>query len=320
MKDLKKFASIAEMPAQRAAAPASKAEARARYFNTGNAFDVRLSAVPDQIFVAEPAQALHPDSPTGLFTCDNSAALGCQFPATSPLVLARYARIRAGEALSTDFIASSIIVYVIAGQGTTVSGNADDISWAAGDIIVLPGGVEYNHRATSNEPAILWIVTNEPQLAFENLRPPEPGASGVEAVHYPAEEMKRQIDLIYEVGRDETIAGSALILSSDSPEAEARRNALPTLTIALNSLEPGTVQRSHRHNAVAISLIIEGDRCFSMIDGKRKDWAQWATTVTPPGSFHSHHNEGVKRAFFLIIQDGGLFYHTRAMGFAYEDE
>jgi len=317
--ELDQFASIADMPAQRASAPASRAEARARYFNTGNAFDIRLAPVPDQIFTAEAARALDPGSPTGLIPCDNSATLGCSFPATSPLVLARYARIRPRETLSSTFVASSVIVYVIAGQGTT-NFAAEEIVWGPGDIIVLPGGIEHRHRPTGEESAVLWIVTNEPQLAFENLCPPEAGSTAIEAVHYTAEEMKRQIDLIYRVGRDESIAGSALILSSDSPEAQARRNALPTLTIAMNSLEPGTVQRSHRHNAVAISLIVQGEKCYSVIDGARKDWAPWATTVTPPTSFHSHHNDGESRAFFLIIQDGGLYYHTRAMGFAYEDE
>ncbi len=319
MEEIDQFANIADMPAQRAAAPASKAEARARYFNTGNAFDIRLSPVPDQIFTAEAARALHPDAPTGFIACDNSAALGCAFPATSPLVLARYASIRPGETLSSLFAASSVIVYVIAGQGTTRF-DTDEIAWGPGDIIVLPGGMEHRHRSTGDQTAVLWVVTNEPLLAFEHLRPPEGGNAVSEPVHYTAEEMNRQIDLIHKVGRDESIAGSALILSSDRPDAEARRNALPTLTIAMNSLDPGTVQRSHRHSAVAISLVIEGDNCFSTIDGKRKDWAPWATTVTPPTSFHSHHNEGDKRAYFLIIQDGGLFYHTRAMGFAYEDE
>ena len=41
--------SIAEMAAQKAASPASRPEARGRFFNTGNAFDIRLPAVPDRI-------------------------------------------------------------------------------------------------------------------------------------------------------------------------------------------------------------------------------------------------------------------------------
>jgi gentisate 1,2-dioxygenase len=40
--------------------------------------------------------------------------------------------------------------------------------------------------------------------------------------------------------------------------------------------------------------------------------------ITPPAHLHSHHNEGRERATFLIVQDGGLHYHTRTMGFSYE--
>jgi gentisate 1,2-dioxygenase len=56
-----------------------------------------------------------------------------------------------------------------------------------------------------------------------------------------------------------------------------------------------------------------------MIDGERKDWAPWATTITPPVSAHSHHNDGDRLAKFLIVQDGGLYYHARTMGFEFTD-
>jgi gentisate 1,2-dioxygenase len=87
----------------------------------------------------------------------------------------------------------------------------------------------------------------------------------------------------------------------------------------MNSLPGGAVQRPHRHNSVAVSLVIKGDRCFSLIDGRRKDWAPWATTITPPVAVHSHHNGGNEQALFLIVQDGGLYYHTRAMGFEFAE-
>jgi gentisate 1,2-dioxygenase len=88
----------------------------------------------------------------------------------------------------------------------------------------------------------------------------------------------------------------------------------------MNSLPGGKAQRPHRHNAVAVALIIEGERCYSIIDGKRKEWSQWATTITPATSVHSHHNGGNKQSMFLIIQDGGFYYHARTMGFAFADE
>ena len=80
--------SIADLPAQVAANPKSAAESRARYFNTGNAFNVQLPPVPNMVFTDEPRKALAPTSSTGLIPCDVSDVMQCPFPATSPLVLA----------------------------------------------------------------------------------------------------------------------------------------------------------------------------------------------------------------------------------------
>ncbi len=318
MRDDARPRTIAEMPAQHPAAPASPAQARGRFFNTGNAFNVQLPPVPDHLFTAEPQAALAADTPTGLIACDLSATLACPFPATSPLVLVRYGRIRAGETLHTDFAASGVICYVIAGAGRSAPADGGEtIAWRTGDLFILPGGIACDHTATDAD-AVLWIVTNEPQLAFEHLRPPAPGAAPTESVHFTADEIARQIAHIHDIGRTEQIPGSALIFSSAGQEAT--RNLMPTLTVAMNTLQGGTVQRPHRHNAVAISLIIKGDRCFSIMDGKRKDWVPWATSITPPVSVHSHHNGGNDQAMFLIIQDGGIFYHARAMGFEFAEQ
>ncbi len=315
MPDSARPTSIADLPPQTAANPASEAEARARYFNTGNAFNVILPEVPNAVFVDEPNRALDDATPTGLIPCDSAEAMECAFPATSPLVMAYYARIRAGESLPTDFVASGTVHYVIQGTGETVSG-AETVKWAPGDIFVTPGDESQVHTA-GDADAVLWVVTNEPQLAFENLQAPAPGNSPTDTVHYTAVEMDRQIELIYEVGRDADIPGSALILSS--AKQEASRNVLPTLTVAMNTLPPGFVQPPHRHNSVAVSLVIQGEGCFSLIDGVRKDWAPWATTITPGVTVHSHHNAGTEQAKFLIIQDGGIYYHARAMGFEFAD-
>ncbi len=306
--------SIADLPAQRPSDPATQAQARGRFFNTGNAFNVTLPPVPDHLFTAEAAAALDPHAPTGLFACDLSQDLACPFPATTPLVLARYARIRAGEALTTAFAASGIICYVIQGSGTTATGG-EPIAWNPGDLFILPGGPVYTHTAADD--AVLWIVTNEPLLAFEHLRPPAVGDAPTEAVHFTADEIERQIAFIYDIGRTEEIAGSALIFSS--AEQEATRNIMPTLTVAMNSLPGGKSQRPHIHNSVAVSLIIKGSRCYSVMNGRRKDWSQWATSITPPTAVHSHHNGGNEQAMFLIVQDGGIYYHTRAMGFEFAE-
>ncbi len=305
--------SIGDLPAQAATQPANEAQARARFFNTGNAFNVILPPVPDMAFTDEPTRALSSQTPTGLIACDISDQMQCPFPATSPFVLAYYGKVKAGETLTTDFNATGVVGYVIQGSGSLVCGE-ETVEWGPGDLFVLPGGLPNSYTAGSAD-AVLWLVTNEPQLAFEHLRAPAPGEAPTGVVHYPATEIERQIGIIDSVGRDESAAGSALIFSSDTNEAS--RNALPTLTVAMNYLPPGVTQRPHRHNSVAVSLVIKGGNCFSTVDGKRKDWSPWCTTITPPVSVHSHSNHGDERAMFLIIQDGGLYYHGRTMGFEF---
>lgn len=306
---------IADLPVQHAQHPASPAESRARFFNPGNAFDIRLPEVPDHIFTAEPQLALSAATPTGLIPCDLSREMACSFPATSPLMLARYARIRSGERLQTAFECSGVICYVIRGDGST-TGTCGFIHWSQGDVFLLPGGESFTHLAESD--AVLWIVTNEPQLAFEALRSPATGNAPTDLVHYKRDEIARQLKLLQDIGRDEATAGTAVLFSSDRQETS--RNILPTLTLALNALPPGTSQRAHRHNAAAIMLLIDAKGCYSLMDGKRKNWSQWGTTVTPPASIHSHFNDGEQQAQFLVVQDGGLFYHLRAMGFSFAEQ
>ena len=304
---------MGDLPVQQPSTPGTTAEKRARFFNSGNAFMVASPSVPDQVFSDEPVRALEPSAPTGLIPCDASAALGCDFPASSPLLLAYYARIRAGESLPTDFVASGICHYVIQGTGTTECAG-EIIHWHAGDVFVTPGGESQTHTA-GNDDAVLWLVNNEPLLAYEQVQAPAHGCAPTALVHYPAAEIHRQIALIEGIGGDMDTAGLALIFSSK--QQESRRNVLPTLTLAMNTLTPGTAQRAHKHNSVAVSLIVRGEGCYSMVDGQRKDWTRWATTITPPVSIHSHHNEGSERAMFLIVQDGGLFNHARANGFEF---
>lgn len=300
------------VPAAAADTPCTR---RARYFDSSNAFALKYPPVPCHQFLAERDRALDPASPTGLIPLDLSAPLGLEFPATTPLIMTYYARARAGEQLATRFKASGELYYVIAGQGETRSGDAV-IAWGPGDVFCLPGGAASSHRA-GEQDCVLWVITNEPELAFEHLEPPAPGNAVTEAVHYPAAEIRSQLARVADKLAGQKIAGLALVFSSTAQAR--RRNVLPSLTLAVNQLPPGEVQRPHRHNSVAVTLSIQGKDCYSMIGGRRVDWQEHAIMVTPPGEVHSHHNDGSEWMTCLIVQDGGLHYHCRTMDFAFAD-
>jgi gentisate 1,2-dioxygenase len=286
---------------------------RARYFSSADGFNVKHPRIPAHLFVAERDRALDPATPTGLIPLDLSRPLDIDVPATTPLILARFARIRAGETLATAFRASGQIYYVVAGAGET-SWGSERLAWVQGDAFCLPGAVAATHVAGPRD-VVLYVVTNEPQLAFERLEPPAAGQAPVEAVHYPADEIHRQLEAIHQLPPDTTMVGKAVTLGSRA--LERRRTCLPSLTLAMNSLPPRESQPAHRHNAIAVTLVVQGERCYSLVDGVRIDWQPWAVMITPPADIHSHHNDGDRLALFLIVQDGGLHYHLRTMGFSF---
>ncbi len=294
---------MADLPVQLASDARTPAEARARFFNSGNAFNIKLPPVSARVFAAELAQTR-----TGFVVCDQSEALGCGFPATTPLMLARYAHVAPGGTLQAGFVATGAIWYVIEGTGTASTG-AETIAFGQGDIFLTGGDC----ALTADTGALLWVVTNEPYLALDGLQPATP----VAPVHYPAAEIARQLATIHAASQNPETSGMALIFSSATHEAS--KNILPSLTLGLNSVPPGEQQRPHRHNSAAVTLILRGEHCHSRVAGTRCDWQPFATLVTPAGDPHSHHNDGTERALFLIVQDGGLHYHARTMGFAFLD-
>ncbi len=296
-----------------AAPPVTPYTAEARYLTSLDGFDVKQPAIPAHVFRAERDRAQAAGAPTGLVPLDLSAVLEVPGPATTPLILARYARIRAGETLETQFAASTELYYAMRGAGTTRFGAGETVAWGAGDVMVLPGGGLARHAATAD--ALLWAVTNEPALAFEGCRPPAPGAGRIRPVHYPAAEIRRRLLAVHVDPRGAAMPGKSVNFGSAA--LERQRTTTPTFTLALNSLLPGEAQRAHRHNAVAVTLVVAADRCYSRLDGERVDWEPDTVMITPPTRLHSHHNEGDRLALFLIVQDGGLYYHCRTMGFSY---
>jgi gentisate 1,2-dioxygenase len=287
----------------------------ARYFDSSNAFALKYPPVPCHQFLAERDRALDPATGTAVIPLDLSDRLGTEFPATTPLIMTRYLRIRAGDTLRTQLKASGELCYVIEGSGETRNG-ADRIAWGPGDVFCLPGGAASAHLA-GDADCVLWLITNEPELAFEHLEPPTPENAVTGPVHYPAAEIAQQLRRVGEKLKGQKAAGLALVFSS--ADQVKSRNVLPSLTLAVNQLPPGDFQRPHRHNSAAVTLCIQSENCYSLIGGRRVDWQEHAVMVTPPGDVHSHHNDGAAQMMCLIVQDGGLHYHCRTMGFAFAD-
>lgn len=292
---------------------------RARFVPVEEGFNIKRPAIEPQAFTAEMTRAFAADAPTGLVPLDLSPALGTDYPATTPFMLARYVRVRRGERLDYSFAASGEMWTVLRGRGELRRGD-EALPWREKDMLALPGGIASSWHA--HEDSVLWVVTDEPTLAFEGVRPEVPARAPIEATNYRAADIDRELRTLFDRTLEPDTPGRALFMATE--RTEKLGTCLPSMTLTLNAVRPGESQRLHRHNAAAIVLALNEARCASTIGGKRFPWTQYVTLLTPAGVEHDHRNANTGDAvtdddiaLALIVQDGGLYYYGRTMGFAF---
>lgn len=297
----------------RAAADTAQSR-RARYVCPDNGFTFNWSAVPAHQFLAERDRAYHRDTPTSTIELDISAQLGTSYPATTPAILTRYVKLCAGESLRSTWVASGEVYYVMSGSGESRNGS-DNIAWSEGDVFAFPGGSETSHHAGGAD-CLLFCATDEPLLAYAKLRAPAPGHAAFEATHWPAAQIDRHFEQVWQRPITENTTGHSVQLMAG--HLAPAPITIPMINLAINSLAIGADQRPHRHNGVAVTLAIQGQGIHSIIDGKRVDWSDGAAMITPATALHSHHNRGDKRMRSVVVQDEGLHYYTRTPGFSFD--
>lgn len=293
---------------------------RARYVPVEQGFNIARPALEPQAFAAEAARAFAADTSTGFIALDLSPALGIGHAATTPFMLARYARIRRGGRLACTLTASGEIWAVLRGRGV-LKRDGQALAWGEGDMLALPGGVASTWMA--EDDAVLWLATDEPALAFLGVRPECGDRAPIEATHYRASDIARELRALYDRPMAPDTPGRALFMTS--ARTERLGTCLPAMTLTLNAVRPGEAQRPHRHNAAALVLALREARCTSTIGGRTFPWTQHVTLLTPAGAAHDHRNaaktDGEVReddiALSLIVQDGGLYYYGRTMGFSF---
>ena len=285
---------------------------RARFWSAANNFQQLQPDVPSHVFAAERERALDEGTGTALIPMDLSERLGLDYPATVPNLLSRYVRIAPGDAIAFELASSGEAYYAIDGSGDVAKGE-DGFAWAAGDVFVLPGAGGPTRLRADEGGALLWLVTDEPVFSYFRLGEGRAGG-GCGAIHYPAEAIEAEMARIHQRVDDGKQSGKAVLFTRDG--LDVTHLATPTVAFAYNSLSPDDDQPPHRHNAAALTLCVQGEGVYSMIDGETVDWLDRAVMVTPPSALHSHHNRGPAMMYSVVAQDGGVFYNARTLGYA----
>ena len=292
-------------------------------------YDYREAANPVRAGLTEPIgyhqwnPALHAQGPSAILPLDLSAELGCEGPATSPALAAHFLRLLSGDGLKAAAEAASSLFYVLQGEGELErpgEGNsaAVQLHWSQGDLFVLPAGPSPLLRASRD--SVLYWVNDAPLLRHLGVEPSRPR---FRACHYPAQRLNEALDtLLADPSAARSNRLSILLANADLP---ASRTISHTLWAMLGVVPAGAVQPPHRHQSVALDLIIDCDPgCYTLVgteldaagqirNPRRIDWQSGGAFITPPGHWHAHVNESDRIARLMPIQDAGLHTYLRSL-------
>jgi gentisate 1,2-dioxygenase len=272
---------------------------------------------------AEFSATLHEQGPTRVIPLDLSRQLGCPGPATSPSLCANFLHIRPGESIRVQPNASSQLYFVIRGRGQTQFGDTQ-FPWGTGDFVTLPAGNAAVHQA-ENDAALYW-VHDEPMVRYLGARAESPT---FRPTLYRAEEARAELAKAEADPEAQRRSRISVLLANRA--CDQTLTVTPTLWAMLGVLPVGDVQAPHRHQSVALDLIIDcKPGCYTLIgkdlddhgriiDPERVDWKPASAFVTPPGLWHTHFNESGSAAYLLPIQDAGLQTYLRTLDIRFSD-
>ncbi len=266
--------------------------------------------------VAFPA-SIHEARGTRVIALDLSDKLGCVGPATSPGLCASFVRIEPRDSIALEPNASSQLYFALRGQGVARF-DGEPISWRQGDVLTFPGPGAVQLEAS--EDATLYWVHDEPLLRYL-------GASATrrtfEPTHYRADVSRAELEKALKSSAAATRNRISVLLANRA--CAQTRTVTPALWAMLGIVPAGQSQPAHRHQSVALDLVIDcKPGCYTLVgkdrnsggkslDPARVDWQPGSVFVTPPGYWHSHHNESDAPAYIMPIQDAGLQTYLRSL-------
>jgi gentisate 1,2-dioxygenase len=273
-----------------------------------------ISRIPVHRFAA----ALHATGPTRVITLDLAGPLGTAVPASGPSLLAQFLRIEARHRLDTAPVATSELLYVLTGRGRVEVEGAGGCDWSAGDVITLPG--RSRARYAAQDDAVLYHVDDSPLLAYLGV---EPVTARFRPTLFDGNAARARLAAV--ASEPEAGERSRVAVLLGNVANDRTLTATHTLWAMLGVLPAGAVQRPHRHQSIALDLIVDcRPGCYSLVgsaltadgriaDAERVDWEPGGAFVTPPGLWHSHHNKSGAAAHLLPVQDAGLHTYLRTL-------
>ena len=260
-----------------------------------------------------------------IYKLNNQDYYNTNYECTSPALLSSFIRIESGVTLDQSSEANYSLYYVQKGEGETHT-EYGLIKWKKGDIFSLPNTKTtiYHKNNNNSDFSLLYCVDDSPLLNYLNETPKK---SIQKPVYFSNDFLENHITSIIESDDSNTKNRTGVLLSDLFMSKQDIITLSPILWSLYNIIEKQHTQKPHRHNSVAIDLCTyasEGELVYTLMSKEIDNngnlinpikcvWKTGCVFVTPPGWWHSHHNESNECAYVFPVQDAGLHTYLRTL-------
>jgi gentisate 1,2-dioxygenase len=255
--------------------------------------------------------------------------LGGRSIATHTLIAA-IQMIQPGEVAPSHRHSPTAIRFIIRGDGAYTTVNGEKLVMHPGDLILTPNWTWHDHGNETDAPVVWMDGLDVPLVLALNAcffqqypedrqpvtLPPDYSARKYAGGHVrPAWEAEAPVFSPQRLYRwDDTYAALTQMaaVGEASPYEDVAvayvnpltgRHALPTLGCQMQLLRPGVRTRAHRHTSSAVYHVFRGQG-YSVIGGRRYDWAAGDFLTLPPWTWHEHANlSATDEAILFSIND-----------------
>jgi len=278
---------------------------------------IRAGTIKSIPFKSFPS-SIHESGKGGLYPLDISNELGVTGPATSPGLCANFIRLLKNDNIKTNFNSSSELFYVIKGGGYTIFGDIK-IPWKKGDFVVMPAGDEVTYYGQDEESS-LYLIHDQPLLDYLGAKA---SIKKFKPTLFTNERSLKELEKARNEGNAVNRSRISVILVNKAMDQTL--TVSHTMWAMLGVLPKGANQLPHRHQSVALDLILDcKPGCYTLVGEKidpegniinptREEWQPNSVFITPPGLWHAHFNKSGEDVNFIPIQDAGLQIYLRTL-------
>ena len=254
---------------------------------------------------------------------------------TTPNLFAKYFTLRKNQLLYDDLKnATSHEYFVLQGSGKTIIKSSPEniINWNKGDVFILPYETNDVLHLSFEDNTIIFTANDSPLLNYLNCKPI---IAKFLPTHFLNNDIMEELENLRNNIELKNKNRNGILLTTEHMMKEKLNTLTHTMWSLYNFIPPKTVQPAHRHNSVAIDLCVDIDEESSnkgliyTLMGKKLDknnqilnpikmiWKKHHSFVTPPGWWHSHHNESDTIAYVFPVQDAGLHTHMETLDISF---